>query len=79
MLKKIASNTLAQVFSKVITAIITIFLLWLITNYLSIELFGTYNKIFNYIFIFAFLVDLGLYAMTIKEISHVLMPLLHRL
>ena len=69
MLKKIASNTLAQVFSKVITAIITIFLLWLITNYLSIELFGTYNKIFNYIFIFAFLVDLGLYAMTIKEIS----------
>ena len=69
MLKKIASNTLAQVLSKIITAIISIVLLWLITNYLTIELFGSYNKIFNYIFIFAFLVDLGLYAITIKEIS----------
>lgn len=69
MLKKIASNTLSQVFSKVITAIITIFLLGLITNYLTIELFGSYNKIFNYIYIFAFLVDLWLYAITVKEIS----------
>ena len=69
MLKKIASNTLAQVFSKIITASITIVLLWLITNYLTIELFWVYNKIFNYIFIFAFLVDLWLYAITIKEIS----------
>ncbi len=69
MLKKIASNTLAQVFSKILTIIITIVLLWLITNYLTIELFWVYNKIFTYIFIFAFLVDLGLYAITIKEIS----------
>ena len=69
MLKKIASNTLAQVFSKIITATISIVLLGLITNYLTIELFGNYNMVFNYIFIFAFLVDLGLYAITIKEIS----------
>ncbi len=69
MLKKIASNTLAQVFSKLLTATISIVLLGLITNYLTIELFGGYNMIFNYIFIFAFLVDLWLYAITIKEIS----------
>lgn len=69
MLKKIASSTLSQVFAKLITALITIVLLWLITNYLTIELFWIYNKIFNYIFIFAFLVDLWLYAITIKEIS----------
>lgn len=69
MIKKIASSTLSQVFAKVITATITIFLLWLITNYLTVELYWIYNKIFNYIFIFAFLVDLGLYAITIKEIS----------
>jgi len=68
MLKKIISSTVSQIFSKVITAIITIFLLSLITNYLSIELFWVYNKIFNYIFIFAFLVDLWLYAITVKEI-----------
>jgi len=69
MLKKIASNTLAQIFSKVLTALITIILLGLLTNYFSIELFWTYNKIFNYIFIFAFLVDLWLYAISVKEIS----------
>lgn len=69
MLKKIASNTLAQVFSKVGTAIISIALIWLLTNYFSVELFGSYNKVYNYIYIFAFLVDLGLYAITIKEIS----------
>jgi O-antigen/teichoic acid export membrane protein len=69
MLKKIASSTLSQVFAKIITASITIILLWLITNYFTVELFWVYNKIFNYIFIFAFLVDLGLYAITIKEIS----------
>jgi len=69
VLKKIISNTLSQIFSKIITATITIFILWLITNYLSIELFWVYNKIFNYIFIFAFLVDLGLYTISIKELS----------
>ncbi len=69
MLKKIASNTLAQVFSKVGTAIISILLIWLLTNYFSVELFWLYNKVYNYIYIFAFLVDLWLYAITIKEIS----------
>jgi len=37
MLKKIASNTIAQVFSKIITAIISIFLLSILTKYLSVE------------------------------------------
>lgn len=68
MIKQIVSSTISQIFSKVITVIITIFLLSLITNYLSVDLFGVYNKIFNYIFIFAFLVDLWLYAITVKEI-----------
>ncbi len=68
MLKKIVSSTISQIISKLITSIISIFLLSLITNYLTVELFGIYNKIFNYIFIFAFLLDLGLYAMTVKEI-----------
>jgi len=69
MLKKIISNTLAQVFSKFWTAIISIILIWLLTNYFTVELFWSYNKVYNYIYIFAFLVDLWLYAITIKEIS----------
>lgn len=69
MLKKIASNTVAQILSKVGTAIISIFLISILTNYLSIELYGLYLKIYNYIGIFVFLADLGLYTIAIREIS----------
>jgi len=69
MLKKIASNTLAQILSKVGTAIISIFLISILTNYLSIELYGLYLKIYNYISIFVFLADLWLYTIAIREIS----------
>ncbi len=69
MFKKIASNTIAQVFSKVLTAVISIFLLSILTNYLSVELFWVYSKVYNYLGIFAFLADLGLYTIMIREIS----------
>ncbi len=69
MLKKIISNTIAQIISKIFTAIIAIVLIWLLTKYLTVELYWTYSKVYNYAYIFAFLVDLWLYAITIKEIS----------
>lgn len=69
MLKKIASNTFAQILSKVGTAIISIFLISILTNYLTIELYGLYLKIYNYIWIFVFLADLWLYTIAIREIS----------
>ena len=70
MFKKIASNTIAQIFSKVGTAIIAIFLISILTNYLTVELYGLYSKIYNYIWIFVFLADLWLYAITIREITN---------
>lgn len=69
MLNKIASNTIYQVISKIITAIISIFLLSILTKYLSVEWFWLYSKIYNYLGIFAFLADLGLYTIMIREIS----------
>ena len=71
MFNKIASNTLFQVFSKIITAVISIFLLSILTKYLSVEGFWLYSKIYNYLWIFAFLADLGLYTIMIREISQV--------
>lgn len=70
LLQKIASNTLSQVFSKFGTAVISIFLLGILTKYLPLEMFGMYNKVYNYLGIFAFLADLGLYTITIREITH---------
>lgn len=69
MFKKILSNTLAQVISKAGTAIISILLLSVLTNYLSQELFWLYSKVYNYLWIFVFLADLGLYTITIREIT----------
>lgn len=70
MFKKIASNTITQILSKVWTATISIFLLSFLTNYLSVELFWLYNKMYNYLGIFSFLADLWLYTITIREISN---------
>ncbi|MDD2907655.1 MAG: oligosaccharide flippase family protein [Candidatus Gracilibacteria bacterium] len=70
MLKKIASNTFSQILSKAVTAIIAIFLISILTNYLSVEMYGLYSKIYNYTGIFVFLADLGLYAISIREISN---------
>jgi len=68
--KKIATNTFSQILSKIVTAIIAIFLISLLTNYLSIEMYWLYSKIYNYTWIFVFLADLWLYAISIREISN---------
>lgn len=69
MFKKILSNTAYQVLGKMLTAIISIFLLNLLTNYLPIDLFWEYWKVYNYLLIFAFLADLWLYTISIREIN----------
>ena len=70
MFKKIVSNTVAQIFSKVGSAIVAIFLISVLTNYLSVEMYWLYSKVYNYIWIFVFLADLWLYAITIREITN---------
>jgi O-antigen/teichoic acid export membrane protein len=67
--KKIYTNTLAQIGSKLITAAISIVMIKLITNYLDIAGYGLYSKIYNYLSIFAVIADLGLYTITVREIS----------
>lgn len=69
MFKKIASNTISQIATKFLTAFLAIFFIWILTNYLPVELFWEYNKIYNYLAIFAFLADLWLYTIAIREIS----------
>lgn len=69
MFKKIASNTISQVITKVLTAIISIFLISILTNFLTVEMYWLYSKIYNYTWIFVFLADLWLYAIAIREIT----------
>lgn len=69
MFNKILKNTFSQIVSKFWTAIISIVLLNVLTNYLSIELFWLYSKVYNFLWIFAFLADLWLYTIAVREIS----------
>jgi O-antigen/teichoic acid export membrane protein len=67
--KKIYTNTLAQIWAKVLTALISIVMIKIITNYLSVDGYGLYTKIYNYLSIFAVIADLGLYTITVRELT----------
>ncbi|MDD2487029.1 MAG: oligosaccharide flippase family protein [Candidatus Gracilibacteria bacterium] len=67
--KKVYFNTIAQLAGKVSTAFISIFLIKILTNYLSVDDYGLYSKVYNYLSIFAVIADMGLFTITIREIS----------
>jgi O-antigen/teichoic acid export membrane protein len=56
--QKIYTNTLAQIGAKLITALISIAMIKILTNYLDIAGYGLYSKIYNYLSIFAVIADL---------------------
>ncbi len=67
--RKIYTNTLAQIAGKIITALISIFLIKVLTGYLDVAGYGLYSKIYNYLSIFAVIADLGLYTITVRELT----------
>lgn len=67
--RKIYTNTLAQIAGKIITALISIFLIKLLTSYLDVAGYGLYSKIYNFLSIFAVIADLGLYTITVRELT----------
>ncbi len=67
--RKIYTNTLAQIGWKIITALISIFLIKVLTSYLDVAGYGLYSKIYNYLSIFAVIADLGLYTITVRELT----------
>lgn len=67
--KKIYTNTIAQITGKILTALISIFLIKILTSYLDVAGYGLYSKIYNYLSIFAVIADLGLYTITVRELT----------
>lgn len=67
--KKIYTNTIAQIAWKVMTALISIFLIKILTSYLDVAGYGLYSKIYNYLSIFAVIADMWLYTITVRELS----------
>jgi len=67
--KKIYTNALAQIAGKVATALIAIFMIKILTTYLDVAGYGLYSKIYNYLSIFAVIADMGLYTITVRELT----------
>lgn len=67
--RSVYTNTIAQIAGKVATALISIFLIKILTNYLDVEGYGLYAKIYNYLSIFSVIADLGLYTLSVREMS----------
>lgn len=66
---KVALGTLSQVASKVAVAVLSIFTLRYSTQYLGAEVYGQYSTVIAYVTIFTLLTDLGLTAISSREIA----------
>jgi O-antigen/teichoic acid export membrane protein len=67
--KKIAYNTIISAVSRVSGTAIALFTLGLVTRYLGQDGFGNYSIVMAFLYIFSVLADLGLYSITLREIS----------
>jgi O-antigen/teichoic acid export membrane protein len=67
--KKVALNSLAQIFGKAISVVIGLVTLKVLTNILGVSEFGNYTLIITYLTFFSILADLGLNVVLTTEIS----------
>lgn len=67
--RKILSNTLAQVIGKVGVAILGLAVVKIATGYLSVEGYGEYILIYEFLAFFGIAADLGLFTIAVREMS----------
>ncbi len=67
--RKILTNTIAQIIGKILVAFIGLAVVKIATNYLSIEGYGQYVLIYEFLAFFGIAADLGLFTIAVKEMS----------
>lgn len=67
--RKVAHNTIVQIVGKVITTLISLFLVAALTRYLGVSSYGQYTTIFAYTQFFAVLADFGFFWFLVREIA----------
>lgn len=65
----IAFNTLVQLIGKAVTVATSIVIIAYLTRYLGVSGYGEYATVFAYLGIFSVFVDLGLFVITVRDIS----------
>lgn len=66
---KIASNTIAQIASKMFNAILSVVIIKIITHYLKTEGYGQYTLVYELVGFFGIACDLGLFTIAVDEMA----------
>ena len=67
--RKILWNTVSQLIGKVFVAVIGVFVIKIITNYLGKTGYGEYSTAYDFVALFIIISDLGLHTIGIREMS----------
>lgn len=67
--RKILGNTAIQIFGKIVTAAVSIFIIKLITGYLGRAGYGEYTTIYEFLAFFAIAADFGIFQIAVREMS----------
>ena len=67
--RKILSNTIAQILGKGLVALLGLAVVKISTSYLSVEGYGQYIAIYEFLAFFGIAADLGLFTIAVKEMS----------
>jgi O-antigen/teichoic acid export membrane protein len=67
--RKILSNTVAQILGKAVLALLGLAVVKISTSYLSVEGYGQYVLVYEFLAFFGIAADLGLFTIAVKEMS----------
>jgi len=67
--QKIASNTIAQILSKMFNAVLSVVIIKIITHYLKTEGYGQYTLVYELVGFFGIACDLGLFTIAVDEMA----------
>lgn len=67
--RKILENTFVQFAGKIVTAVLSIFVLKMISGYLGTAGYGDYTTVYQYLAFFGIAADFGIFTITVKEMS----------
>ncbi len=67
--RKILGNTFIQFGGKIVTAILSVFVLKMISGYLGVAGYGEYTSVYEFLALFGIAADFGIFTITVKEMS----------
>ena len=67
--RKILSNTIWQVFGRFTMALLAVITVKIVTNYLSVEGYGEYALVYEFLAFFSIAADMGLFTIAVREMS----------